>query len=340
MAPEPGFHRYPLFNTTFTLHRVSPLYVGDQTLDNSNLREHAQRFRDILVGDVLRGVRVGLGSEDDSLARVGVLQTVTWQTLRRVDEWQLEDSSDVESGASQASAAHSSGIIFEVNYEKATYIAILLRATVEDENEDSIIQPTREKDGFLHLPLLLTRMPLSLRETFIQYMSRTFDTRLSPLRLDGTYLTAAFEKFVSDSLAEDHTDHPQDTLQKMVKETQLSIAFDVPGGSTALKMIEIHIAREDLPRMIARGKKMTKDKSPFMAALRVYIQSHLALDLTHERVKIVKIACGAFVLGDGKLKLTQPPNDENGNEGQRQAARQLINGLINTAGKRLLPEVQ
>jgi hypothetical protein len=339
MAPEPGFHRYPLFNTTFTLHRVSPLYVGDQPLDNSNLREHAQRFRDILVGDVLRGVRVGLGSEDDSLARVGVLQTVTWQILR-VDERLLEDSSDIGSGASQANAENSSGIILEVNYEKATYTAILLRATVEDEIEDSIIQPARDKGGFLRLPLLLTRMPLPLRETFIQYMSRTFDTRLSPLRLDGKYLTAAFEKFVSDSVAEDHTDHPQDTLQKTVKETQLSIAFDVPGGSTALKLIEIHIAREDLPRMIARGKKMAKDKSPFMAALRVYVQSHLALDLIHERVKIVKIACGAFVLGDGKLKLTQPPSDENGNEGQRQAARQLINGLIDTAGRKLLPDVQ
>ncbi|KAM3078430.1 hypothetical protein ACMFMG_006310 [Clarireedia jacksonii] len=327
MAPEPGFHQYPLFNTTFTLHRVSPLYVGDQIINNSNLREHAQRFRDILVGDVLRGVRVGLGSEDDSLARVGVLQTVTWQTLRGVEEWLLEDANDVESGASQMNAEHSSGIILEVNYERATYTAILLRATAEDEIEDSVMQPTRDKDGFLRLPLLLTRMPL------------TFDTRLSPLKLDGKYLTTAFEKFISDLLAEDHTDHSQNTLQKTVKETQLSIAFDVPSGSTALKVIDIHIAREDLPRMVARGKKIAKEKSPFMAALRVYVKSHLALDLSHERVKIVKIACGAFVLGDGKVKLTQSPNEEHENEGQRQAARQLINGLINTAEKRLLPEV-
>ncbi|KAJ8060318.1 hypothetical protein OCU04_010652 [Sclerotinia nivalis] len=334
MAPAPG-SQYPLYNTTFTIHRASPLYTGEEALNNADLQVHARRFRDILAGDVLRGVRVGLGSEDDTLARVGALQTVVWKVFKRESEWAVEDTTEETLGESVTETTHNRGILVEVNYEKANYTAILLRSTPEDHMGDSIMQSSDDESGFLRLPLLLTRMPLSLRETFIQYVCQIFDTRVSALKLEGNDLTESFEQYTSNTINEDATaEERQVGIQKIIKEIQISVGFDIPGGSAPLKTIEIHIAREDLPRMLSRGNKITKDGSPFMAALKSYIKAHLALDLNHEKVKIVKIACGAFVLGEGRLKLTQPSSVEHEEGGQYRATRQLLNGLVNIASGR------
>src|SRR6187402_2061806 len=96
MAPEDPTQIYPLYNTTFSLHRLSPLYTGSNVpLNNTTLRQHAKRFRDLLAGEVLRGVRVGLGPEDDTLARVGALQTVTWRLLSEEEAWSVEDETQL-----------------------------------------------------------------------------------------------------------------------------------------------------------------------------------------------------------------------------------------------------
>ncbi|KAG4025556.1 hypothetical protein MFRU_055g00290 [Monilinia fructicola] len=339
MAPQAG-SQYLIYNTTFTLHRASPFYIGEKTLSDVNLQIHARRFRDILAGDVLRGVRVGLGSEDDTLARVGALQKVVWKNFTVDSDWAIKDTTGEALDVSESETTHNRGILVEVNYEKANYSAILLRATPGDGADDSILLPPNEESGFLRLPLILTRMPLSLKETFIQYISQTFDSRVSPLKLEASELTKAFEQYISNSDNEDATtEERQVGIQKVIKEIQISVGFDIPGGSATLKTIDIHIAREDLPRMLARGKKITKDETPFMAALKSYIKAHLALDLGHEKVKIVRIACGAFVLGEGRLKLTQPSSAEHEDGRQHQATRQLINDLINVAsGRGLLGE--
>ncbi|KAM0156260.1 hypothetical protein ACHAPG_005429 [Botrytis cinerea] len=334
MAPEPG-SQYPLYNITFTLHRASPLYIGENPLNNSNLQVHARRFRDILAGDVLRGVRVGLGSEDDTLARVGALQTVVWRIFKVESEWAVEDTTGEALDESVSESINNRGILVEINYEKAKYTAILLRATSEDDMDDSIMGNSRDEAGFLRLPLILTRMPLSLKETFIQYICRIFDTRVSALKLEGKHLLGSFEQYTSNSINSDATtEERRASIQKVIKEVQISVGFDIPGGSAALKTIEIHVAREDLPRMLARGNKITKDGSPFMAALKTYVKAHLALDLGHEKVKIVKIACGSFVLGEGRLKLTQPSSGEHEDSGQYRATRQLLNSLVDIASGR------
>ncbi|KAB8298333.1 hypothetical protein EYC80_002060 [Monilinia laxa] len=334
MAPQAG-SQYPIYNTTFTLHRASPLYVGEKTLNDVNLQTHARRFRDILAGDVLRGVRVGLGFENDNLARVGALQKVAFRVFKVKSDWAVENSAGEALDVSESETTHNRGILVEVNYEKANYSALLLRATPEGDADDSVFLPRSEEAGFLRLPLILTRMPLSLRETFIQYICRTFDSRVSPLKLKANELTEAFEQYISNSVDEDATvEERQVGIQKVIKEIQISVGFDIPGGSATLKTIDIHVAREDLPRMLARGKKITKGEYPFMAALKSYIRAYLALDLSHEQVKIVKIACGAFVLGEGRLKLTQPSNGEHEDGRQYQATRHLINDLINIASGR------
>lgn len=74
---------HPLYNTAYNLHRLSPLYTGSYSpFTSSQLEKYARSLRDILAGEVLRGVRVGLADDDDStLARVGGLQSVTWSFL-------------------------------------------------------------------------------------------------------------------------------------------------------------------------------------------------------------------------------------------------------------------
>ncbi|KAE8451643.1 hypothetical protein EG329_003100 [Mollisiaceae sp. DMI_Dod_QoI] len=338
MAPETSTLQYPIYNTTFSLHRVSPLYTGTNSpLNNTTLRDHARRFRDILAGEVLRGVRVGLAPEDDVLARVGALQTVEWRLLPEEGAWSM-DETQLDNNDTTTVLTSSRGMLVTVTYEKLAYKAILLRDDRAFDGDTTIRSVREGMEGFQHFPLLLSKMPGPLRETFADYLSTTFDTRISALHLSGKYLTDTFEHYISD-LSSNEDGEVMDminrsrTLRTIIKETVFFIGFDLPSAS--LKTIDVSIAREDLPRMVARGKKIGREsesKSPFFDALTTYIKGHLALDMRHEGVKVVRIACGAFVLGaEGKIKLTQPTSNEGERSPHNRATWGLINGLVSAA---------
>ncbi|RFU30312.1 hypothetical protein B7463_g6025, partial [Scytalidium lignicola] len=337
---------YPLYSTTFTIHRISPLYVGSGTvLDNESLAQYARHFRDLLAGDVLRGVRVGLAPDDDTLSRVGSLGTVTWRILGEEEEWEARgDDTQVDLDDSTMNPTGRRGILVKVHYEKAEYTAILLRAVDEGDSDESILE-TEGEGEFELFPLLLTRMPNSLRDTFTGFLASTFDTRVSSLHLGGAYLVDAFEKYISDLLTTedgrvlDRTDG--DSLsKKVIRDVQLLVGFDLPSGMMSLKTMDIHIAGEDVPGMLSRGGKGNNHGSdtPFMNALTAYIGAHLAMNLKHDRVKLLRIACAAFVLGsEGKVKLSRPVSEDE--DGQRRATRLLVAGLIKHAkGRGLLKQ--
>ncbi|CZR67768.1 uncharacterized protein PAC_17667 [Phialocephala subalpina] len=338
MAPEASIQQYPLYNTTFSLHRVSPLYIGTHLpLNNTNLRDHARQFRDILTGEVLRGVRVGLAPEDDTLSRVGALQTVTWKVLPEEEAW-AADETEPGNDDTTTVLTSSRGMLVTVTYEKMTYKAILLRDDRTSDPDTTLGSIREGMEEFQHFPLLLSKMPGPLRETFTDYLATTFDTRISVLHLSSKYLTDTFEHYISD-LSNDEDGELMDmidrsrTLRTIIKETLFFIGFDLPSAS--LKTIDISIAREDLPRMVARGKKLGRQAdgaSPFFDALAAYVKGHMALDMRHEGVKIVRVACGAFVLGaEGKIKLTQPTSSQDEISPQRRATRRLINDLVAAA---------
>ncbi|CAL3971529.1 unnamed protein product [Diplocarpon coronariae] len=338
MAPEDP-SRYPLYNTTFSLHRLSPLYTGrNAPFDNAILRQHAQRFRDILAGEVLRGVRVGLAKEDDVFARVGALQTVTWRRLPEEEAWTAEDG--LSSDQTAMSLALCRGLIFTVTYERMVYKAIMMRDERGDSPGASMATAREETDGFQNFPLLLAKMPGSLREAFTGFLATTFDVRVSQLHLPSKYLTKAFERYLEDiSMGEDgeplNLIERSRTLRNMIREVLVVVGFDIPGGSAALKTIDINIDREDVPRMLARGKAIGRHsdrETPFFDALTNYIKGHLALDLRNEKVKIARIACGAFVMGsEGKIKLTQTSNEDDGDACRSAATHRLIDSLIDAA---------
>ena len=329
MDPEPS-RPYPLYNTTFTLHRLSPLYTGrDAALNNASLQQYAKSFRDVLVGEVVRGVRVGLGSDEDALARLGALQTVIWQLLPNENIWDTERDVGEETALD---ISPNQGILVNIVYERASYSALLLRAPRLEEEDSSMEYGS---GGFEQFPLLLMRMPGSLRDTFTTFLSSTFDTRASILHLSQGYLITSLERYIlycstEENGAEMDIGQTNRALRTYIKDVQIVIGLDLPDGAS-LKTIDILINKEDLPRLYRSGRKITRSdgaQSPFMAAISNYVNRHLALDLRHENVKILKIACGAFVLGgsEGKLKITELSGGDDNI--QARATWNLVNDLI------------
>lgn len=255
------------------------------------------------------------------MARVGALQTVTWRLLPEEGFWNANEDTQLDD---TIGLSDRQGIIVTITYEKAAYTAILLGAS----------QDALGGDGFQYFPLLLTRMPGSLRDAFTEFLASTFDTRVSILHLGRAYMTKALEDYISDcSVDEDGevADISQISrkLRTVIKEVQITIGFDLPSGGPSIKTIDFQIARQDLPKIVQSGKRIEKDsagESPFMAALWNYVNVHLALDLRHDRVKILKVACGAFVLGtEGKMKLTELGADDSI---QNLATGNLLDSLV------------
>lgn len=323
---------YPLYNTTLTLHRLAPLYHGSDTasfLADATLEEHARRFHDILRGDVLRGVRVGLADtsskNDEGLGRAGGLVDVKWVVLGDEDDWVAAgDGKEMDEERDQSDLQR--GIYVEIAYERIKYIAVLLRRW-QDEEEDVDEDGAEEDDGFTHLPLLLTRMPNSLRQTLLDYLTTTFDTRATPLKLPSSNLSTFLEDYLQDltdthtfsndpSIASHHRASAEATLRSAIKDIQFSISLPAP-TSPLLKTMDITVPKDDVAMFISTGQKILsrigqqQGEGPFMAALLQYASSHLAMNLSHPDLKIAKIACGAFVLGaEGKVKIFDPGEDQ------------------------------
>jgi hypothetical protein len=331
---------YPLYDTTFSLHRVSPLHTGlDDPLDDAILRDQARRFRDILTGEVLRGVRVGLDNEDSTLAHMGALKTVTWTQLPFEENWKGQGGQIVGDEDTTMILTESRGLLLRVAYEKIEYTAVLLRDVKSGNWDETNAGEGSDVDGFEYFPLLLLKMPASLRDAFTDFLATTFDARLSVLQLPSSNVTTAFEQYLA-YVCVDGEGEPLDAVEStratknIIGAVEVFIGFNLPGVSSALKTLDIKLSRDDLPRIIARGKLAGsgQEDTPLWNALTAYVNAHLALDLKHERVKVMRIACDAFVLGaEGKVKFLYPGVDEDVHSAQRRATRRLVNGLIEAA---------
>jgi len=239
---------YPLYGTTFTLQSVSPLHAGgNDPIDNATLQQHAQSFQNLLAGDVVRGVRVGLeGSENEELSKVGALQHVTWRLLPEEEFWDA-----YEAGFETISQPPSSyDMLLTVTYELKIFTAIILRVRQDEEDDVSMVEADEQETGFESFPLLLTRMPNSLRETFLQFLGETLDSRVSRMYLPQPRLIAAVEGFMSDCSGD------ATTLKRIVKDVQVVYQIE----SASLDSVQVTIDREDLSRIIIHGKTIEKDR--------------------------------------------------------------------------------
>ncbi|TQS38163.1 hypothetical protein Golomagni_01336 [Golovinomyces magnicellulatus] len=299
------------YNTTYSLHRVSPLYMKNPgPIENRLLSYYARQFQDLLTGEVLRSVKTGAVADKDAETRAGSLQAVRWTIFNDKDVVGSEE--DEESSVMEYA---SRGMLVTVSYENIEYQAIFLQGLCSTENCGS----EELQDVFLHFPLLLLKMSGPLRKNFLEYFATTFDTRISNLYLSHRCLIDCFERYIADLRTNEISQERQDEqMSDIIKHTVVRLGFDLPSRSTLLKSIDIQILSEDLPLMIARGDK-TVD-APFFEALRTYLKTHLALDVDSPKVKIERISCAALNLSiEGKLN------------SQILANRRLLYTLIETA---------
>ncbi|ROV90670.1 hypothetical protein VPNG_10104 [Cytospora leucostoma] len=438
----------PFLNTTFSTHRLSPLYIGARPLTQVRLLALSQRLRDLLVGEVVRGVEVGLdrGADDGAMRRAGALEAVGmgWVRLegllgRYVGGEEEEEGRDVSrrSGSDDAntsglSAGASLGnrraLQILLRYENAECIALLVPPVKSRANgsraqprptSTSLFnhgdgKPTEADPAFLHLPLLLLRMPAPLKAVIVDFLGRTFDCRISSLRLGTRSMINALEKWIGDSGAP--------TGGQLARDVVLTLGFygptvirhpglqteaageRQPGGDegetvkaqntpVGLKAIDVVIPNTDMKRFLrvgrvleaeedsasgraqgerkrrpdamqrdeytlAKRRRLGGDKDeeswtwrrwsaknkqepetvrpqPFIEALAEYVQAHLALDMFHPAVRIIKAACGGFALSEARVKIfgAQPPSagDAGLSDTKQRAAWGVFEGLVERA---------
>lgn len=313
---EDGLDAPPFLNTTFTTYRASPLHVGTNPLTQDRMNVLSQRLRDILVGDVVRGVEVGLdrAADDAAVRRAGALETVVlgWVRLeslagRYVGSRQDGAEGDV-SGVSPASTASSGpgaspgkrhALQITLQYENAECAALLLpairpagdgqdgetasRADLRDASSASLFGSAAAaagtagaKAGLLHLPLLLLRMPAPLRTVIIDFISRTFDCRITPLSLGTRSLVGALERWMGDSqvpskgaFAKDVVlslgfygptvvQHQREKHEEVLRQRQVddedTDGPKMPDTAVGIKSIDIIVPNQDLRRFLRAGR--------------------------------------------------------------------------------------
>jgi hypothetical protein len=365
---------YPLYATSYHIHRLSPLCLGEPPEDGSStiskfltpscLAQHAARFRARLTGAFIRDVSIGPSTQDNASASTGGLCAVTWTKLASERVWAGRARTagrNEDSDTAQLAEHRARGVLVEVVYQKARFKALMLRGAQSAGHKDG-----DDNSRFLHLPLLLTRMSPALRETLMAYIATTFDARAATLKLSGNVLANALDAYVEDVARLEGT---RNSIEVVVRDLLVTLAF--PGiadgaGPVTLRSMNVTIARGDVVALWKLGREMGTPTiepgkqgvqgppGPLMASLASYLQRHLGLDIAHEAVDIARVACGGFVLGvEGKVKLLAPrtgailtaSEDENGHgddathdeDPQRRASERLIDGLI-TFAKGVLPD--
>ncbi|KAI1637871.1 kinetochore complex Sim4 subunit Fta1-domain-containing protein [Biscogniauxia mediterranea] len=429
------------YNTTFTTYRASPLYVNPNLdagkqhqkkqapsssssspssilLTPKALETLSKRLRDTLVGDVVRGVQVGLGGPEGDVAalgRTGALLRVEWRwrgvdSLLGYDGWRRAREGSEELGGvdndedgDRKPVMSARALCLSLEYENATFGAFLLPdlgGSEEGEGDEEGTKPSwtwqppaagpdsgSHSSSFIHLPLLLLRMPAALKSVLIDFLSIMFDCRISPLHLGTRTLVRSWETWLASASG------------TPVKDAALTLGFHVPGEpppadgdedeKTAgqelrlgLKSIDVIVPAGQVQRFVRAGrgiisssdpskkkrglapddrngddekrqrrrmlaggrdeegwgwrredpttttttdddlKKNSKGKGkgkgkaggereeeeggddntfdqPFSEALAAYLDAHLALDLFHPGVRVLRVACDGFALSSG-----------------------------------------
>ncbi|EAW21225.1 uncharacterized protein NFIA_063880 [Aspergillus fischeri NRRL 181] len=332
-----------LWNTSWTLHRLSPLHHGKefQSLlgNQAALRTYASRLKVHLAGDLFTGAQAPLSAagavDDDVFSRTGPLRDCVWQTL--------------SAPSTQATSEKLSGILVTLEYENITYKAALLAAPDGRRTSARRQQSTQ-------LPLLLTRFPNPLRQTFISFLSANFDTYCSVLRLPSTFMCTALEVYIDILRSGDHdgSSGSHRVFEDTIKETQLTLSFSPP-VAPALRSLNVNLPRgsfTDFVRGSNANSEWTHQKNSVLSGLSTYLEKHLAMKLNlgdlasghhpvNQPVRLTKIACGSFVLGgEGKMKLVAPSGQAgSSSEDGATAARESRDRLLSRANEALLQAV-
>ncbi|KAF5666529.1 hypothetical protein FHETE_6204 [Fusarium heterosporum] len=253
----------PFFNTTFSTHRVSPLHIGKKRLTKQRLQVIASRLRDTLVGDVIRGIQLRLEATDTSIGQVGALKGVRIEWFRastflgeETDDDELEaprgDQSDLPDDQKQ-------GLWISIEHENAAYAAILLPGFSDDES----LRQQEDQSKFLHLPLLLMRMPQQLKSVMAEWLAASFDCRVSKVTLGTKTILGVWESWVAGNGINDRGTDFTITLafnaplpsNEGPTATDKDQSQDEESATPGLRSIDITISAQDLRRFVRAGEK-------------------------------------------------------------------------------------
>ena len=231
--PTPRF-----YDTSFTTHRISPLHIGPIPLDAGRLTDLSHQLRDALVGDVIRGVQVASSADGSILGRSGTLEQVA---IRWIEiEPMFRTLGDDAQGAGIRDGDSLRGLYIDLRYERALYAALLLPLVGQDSETTTAstdamhwtaLGPLASKAKehskarhFLHLPLLLMRMPAPLKSSVLAFVQTVFDVRVSSLRLGTHTIIRIWESWIRQSGAD------RESGKMGSKDVVITLRFRIPTG--------------------------------------------------------------------------------------------------------------
>lgn len=350
---------HPLLSTTYQLHRLSPLYKfpslnpkehpplplpgaaveasGRQTIP-SPFEPYERALTNLLKGDILRGVAVGSESTDiGELGKLGKFKQCKWrlvptlaalreynaeEALKEVDD-DNEDEDEPGDGNSDGSVDRAwvkavreqqdvMGVEITFNYDRgvAGYIAYIIGLSQEDLGKSGV---------FIHLPLVLTRLPKPLMKVLFDYLETTFDTLVLPMGVSNGREVGEEEGIEEpgagwlEAMLEMYVEQTKRTLNK-----DITLTYKVPEvQSGGVKMITVGLDKGDIIAFLDYGKGLAKDlsgnkkrkreeegdegeiktKGPLVLAIEKYMDSTMGMNAS--KLVLVKVACGGFVVGGG-----------------------------------------
>ncbi|KAI0016821.1 kinetochore complex Sim4 subunit Fta1-domain-containing protein [Xylariomycetidae sp. FL0641] len=221
-----------------------------------------------------------------------------------------------------------------------------------------------EQEAFLPLPLLLLRMPAPLRAALLGFLAAAFDCRVAPLRLGTRTLVSSWEAWMAGNrrtMATPSKDvaitlgfDPTQTLAPQIQDPSsigtAPSSVQQPTQPAGLRTLDITIPAREIRRFLRAGENhpprsppappsakeeegwhwLPATPQPFTDALARYLAHHLALDLFHAGVRVQRVACAGFVLGETRVKVFGPGSGSGSGSGGA-AVWALLRGLTRKA---------
>ncbi|KAL4749897.1 hypothetical protein BDW72DRAFT_176929 [Aspergillus terricola var. indicus] len=375
-----------LLNISWTSHRLSPLHyeinknAESQSLltNRAALDTYAARLRDHLTNSLAVAGAPTLQHDPATSTTLGALQSCTWEaisSLSFLDESPISQNGD--GGAVEQNQEEPAGLLITLTYENAIYKAALLSSGSisrgQSHDQEQMQKQKKRKRGrpslksittvsaSTHLPLLLTRLPKPLRESFISFLSSNFDTYVSALRITSQGLCGVLESYLSGLTLTGAVNAGAD-VEEIMRELQITLSF-APPIAPSLKALIVCIPREtagSFIRVSGSTSYVGKGGNSVLSGLSAYLSRHLALDLRLPLLedeaataagsllaggyaRLTRIACASFVVtSEGRLKIVAKKEDRAGGaedderkRGELRGGEALLRAVLKRAGNNM-----
>jgi hypothetical protein len=231
-SPSPSPPRSELHNASFSLSRITPLY----SFNSSHLRRYAHEFRDIVRGDVIRGVNINTGGLERAKA-----------SLLHSCEWTLENG--------LLPTVEFQSVVIKISWDDgSTYTAILLPDFTSSQTTLGKRKrgPSSNDTEFTSMPLLLTRGFPPVTQQLLTYLTTRFDSRVSDVHLPPTLLGECLQGYLGLLFKESPVQRVINSRLKILELTFSTPEPTTPKVKGALRKIVFSIDGADVQELCGR----------------------------------------------------------------------------------------